>query len=229
MQIIHLIGQATSVLLSPLDGDEYNRVMGVDVAKQIWDTLHLAHEGVDKIRKERIELLMAKLNRFVMLNGEGSQEMLVIVGKIRGYGGDELDDHKVVKIMLEAYSLSNKTVVTLIRDKKFKYFTLNDVLGRILTFDMQREEANERKKLGELQAKLDDMKIKDVALKANKSSKQGSTSKSKINKQASTSKPKVFKQVQEQVETTSSSSEDENNDEQYEKVVDVALFMTRFL
>jgi hypothetical protein len=93
----------------------------------------------------------------------------VIVGKIRGYGGNELDDHKVVKIMLEAYSPRNETVVTLIRDKKFEYFTPNDVLGRILTFDMQREEANERRKLGELQAQLDGMKIKDVALKANKS------------------------------------------------------------
>ena len=40
---------------------------------------------------------------------------------------------------------------------------------------MQREEANERKKLRELQAKLEGIKIKDVALKANKSSKQGST------------------------------------------------------
>jgi hypothetical protein len=97
--------------------------------------------------------------------------LMVIVDKIRGYGGDELDDHKVVKIMLEAYSLRNETVVTLIRDKKFEYFTPNDVLGRILTFDMQIEEANERNKLGELQAKLDGMKIKNVALKANKSSK----------------------------------------------------------
>ena len=35
MRIIHLNGQATSVLLSALDGDEYNRVIGVDVAKQI--------------------------------------------------------------------------------------------------------------------------------------------------------------------------------------------------
>jgi hypothetical protein len=68
---IHLNGQATSVLLSALDGDEYNRVMGVDVAKKIWDTLHLAHEGVDKVRKARIELLMAKLNWFVILDGEG--------------------------------------------------------------------------------------------------------------------------------------------------------------
>jgi hypothetical protein len=68
--------------------------------------------------------------------------------------------------------------VTLIRDrKKFEYFTPNDVLGRILTFDMQREEANERKKLGELQAKLEgikinkDVAIKAIAVKANKSSK----------------------------------------------------------
>ena len=163
------------MLLSALDGDKYNRVIGVDVAKQIWDTLHLTHEGVDKVRKARIELLMEKLNHFVILDGEGPQEMfdrlLMIVGKIRGYNSDEVDDHKVVKIMLEAYSPRNETVVTLIRDKKFEYFTPNDVLGRIFTFDMQREEANERKKLGELQAKLDGMKIKDVALRANKSSK----------------------------------------------------------
>jgi hypothetical protein len=62
MRIIHLNDQATSVFLSALDGDEYNRVIGVDVAKQIWDTLHLAHEGVDKVRKARIDLVMAKLN-----------------------------------------------------------------------------------------------------------------------------------------------------------------------
>jgi hypothetical protein len=75
MRIIHLNGQATSVLLSALDGDEYNRVIGVDVAKQIWDTLHLAHKGVDKVRKTRIDLIMSKLNRFLILDGEGPQEI----------------------------------------------------------------------------------------------------------------------------------------------------------
>jgi hypothetical protein len=138
--------------------------------------LHLAHEGVDKVRNVRIDLMMSKLNQIAILDGEGPQEMfdrlMTMVGKIRGYGCDELDDHKVVKIMLEAYSPRNETVVTLIRDKKFEYFTPNDVLGRILNFEMQREEANEKKKLGELQAKLEGIKInKDVALKANKSSK----------------------------------------------------------
>ena len=91
-----------------------------------------------------------------------------------------------------------------------------------------REKKQMRKKLRELQAKLEGIKIKDVALKANKSSKQGSTSKYKINQHFSTSKPKASKQVQERVETTSSSSESEHDADQYEKVDDVALFMRRF-
>jgi hypothetical protein len=73
MRIIHLNGQATSVFLSALDGDEYNIVIGVNVAKQMWDTLHLAYEGVDKVRKARIVLLMTKLNQFMILDGEGPQ------------------------------------------------------------------------------------------------------------------------------------------------------------
>ena len=72
--------------------------------------LHM--KGVDKVRKARIDLLMSKLNRFVILDGEGPQEMfdrlMTMVDKIRVYGCDELGDHKVVKIMLEAYSPRNE-------------------------------------------------------------------------------------------------------------------------
>ena len=100
----------------------------------------------------------------------------------------------------------------LIRDKKkFEHFTPNDVLGRIVTFDLQREEALERRKLRELQARLVGMKIKDVALKDNKSTKAPSTIKSRPNKYASTSKPKASKTVKEEIESTSSSSEDESD------------------
>ena len=35
LAVVHLNGQATSILLSALDGNEYNRVMNVNVAKQI--------------------------------------------------------------------------------------------------------------------------------------------------------------------------------------------------
>jgi hypothetical protein len=46
---------------------------------------------------------MAQLNRFVIKDEEGPQEMfdrlMVLVGKIRGLGGDDLDDHNVVKVI----------------------------------------------------------------------------------------------------------------------------------
>jgi hypothetical protein len=42
---IHKNAQATSVLLASLCRDEYNKVSGLDNAKEIWDTLKLAHEG----------------------------------------------------------------------------------------------------------------------------------------------------------------------------------------
>jgi hypothetical protein len=117
----------------------------------------------------------------------------------------------------------------LIRDKKkFEHFTPNDVLGRLLTFDIQREEANERRKLGELQAKLDGMKIKDVALKANKSIKQGTSNKAKGSKQASTSQPKKVNQVPPNDDTTSSSSEEEDNGADFKKMEDMTLFMKKY-
>jgi spore germination protein YaaH len=97
--------------------------------------------------------------------------------------------------------------------------------------NMQREEALEGRKLGELQAILDGMKIKDVALKANKSTKQPSTSKSKSNKEALASKAKAPKKIKEEVETSSSSSsssESESDGEQYEEINDMALFMRKY-
>ena len=42
---------AASALLSALSGEEYNKVIGLEVTNDIWDTLHIAHEGADKVRQ----------------------------------------------------------------------------------------------------------------------------------------------------------------------------------
>jgi hypothetical protein len=42
---IHKNAHATTVLLASLCRDEYNKVSGLDNAKQIWDTLKISHEG----------------------------------------------------------------------------------------------------------------------------------------------------------------------------------------
>jgi hypothetical protein len=44
---IHKNAQATTVLLASLCREEYNKVSGLDSAKQIWDTLKISHKGND--------------------------------------------------------------------------------------------------------------------------------------------------------------------------------------
>jgi hypothetical protein len=67
--------QASSVLLSSLDKDEFDRVNGLEKAKDIWDTLQRAHEGSKPMKKAKKQLIEGQLDRFVMLDDESPQEI----------------------------------------------------------------------------------------------------------------------------------------------------------
>jgi hypothetical protein len=56
---IHKNAQATIVLLASLCRDEYNKVSGLDNAKQIWDTLKISHEGNDATMITKMKLWKA--------------------------------------------------------------------------------------------------------------------------------------------------------------------------
>jgi hypothetical protein len=45
------------VLLSSLDKDEFDRVNGLDKAKDIWDILQRAHEGTKPVNKAKRQLI----------------------------------------------------------------------------------------------------------------------------------------------------------------------------
>jgi hypothetical protein len=54
---IHKNAQGTTVLLASLCRDGYNKVSGLDNAKQIWDTLKISHEGNDATMITKMELV----------------------------------------------------------------------------------------------------------------------------------------------------------------------------
>jgi hypothetical protein len=62
--------QAASTLLSSLSSEEFDKVDGMDSAKQIWDTLQVNHEGTRKVREGRIRALEGELNRFIIRENE---------------------------------------------------------------------------------------------------------------------------------------------------------------
>jgi hypothetical protein len=65
-QIRHFNSQATSILLTSLCREEYNKVQGLKNAKEIWDEL-------TKITKR--ETIKGELGRFVLNKGEEPQAM----------------------------------------------------------------------------------------------------------------------------------------------------------
>jgi hypothetical protein len=90
LQKIHCNAEAISVLTSSINKEEFNRVDSFDVAKDVWSTLWMAHEGSRSMRKAKVEMLEGQLNRFIMYDDETADEMFnrlkKLVNKARALG-----------------------------------------------------------------------------------------------------------------------------------------------
>jgi hypothetical protein len=75
-QIRHFNSQATTILLTSLCREEYNKVQGLKSAKEIWDVLKTAHEGDEVTKITKRETIEGELGRFVLNKGEEPQAML---------------------------------------------------------------------------------------------------------------------------------------------------------
>jgi hypothetical protein len=141
LQKIHRNAKAICILTSLIDKEEFNRVDGLDVAKDVCTTLRMAHEGSKPMRKANVEILEGQLNRFIMYDDETPYEMFnrlkKLVNKARVIGSKKWTNRILTERMMMAYTLMNYNVVTLIRqDPAYKKMTSNDVLGRIMNHEM---------------------------------------------------------------------------------------------
>jgi hypothetical protein len=86
LQKIYCNAQSISILTSSFDKEEFNRVDGLDVAKDVWTTLRMAHEGSKPVRKDKVEMLEGQLNRFIMYDDETPHEMFNRLKKLVNKG-----------------------------------------------------------------------------------------------------------------------------------------------
>jgi hypothetical protein len=75
LQKIHYNVQAISILTSSVDNEEFNRINGLDVAKDVSNTLRMAHDGSKPVREAKVEMLEGQLNRFIMFENETPHDM----------------------------------------------------------------------------------------------------------------------------------------------------------
>jgi hypothetical protein len=138
--------QATTVLLASLCRDEYNKVSGLDNAKQIWDTLKISHEGNDATMITKMELVEGELGRFAMIRGEDPTEtynrLKTLANKIRSYWSTRWTDHDVVRLMLRSFTVIDPHLVNLIcENPRYTKMMPEEILGKFVSGHMMVKKA----------------------------------------------------------------------------------------
>jgi hypothetical protein len=176
-QIRHFNSQATTILLDSLSREEYNKVHGLETAKDIWDVLKTAHEG-DKVTKiTKRETIEGELGRFILNQGEEPQAMYnrlkTLVNQVHNLGSTKWDDHEMVKVILRSLVFRNPTQVQLIRgDLRYKLMSPEEVIGKFVSFELMIKGS---KQIVE-QGATSPPEVQPVALKATEEKKEASTS-----------------------------------------------------
>ncbi|XP_066322441.1 uncharacterized protein [Miscanthus floridulus] len=118
---LHQNAQAVSLLVSSLGSNEFNKVNGIESAKQIWEALRTSFEGDKSMRKGNIELLHGELERFVFLQGETAQAMfdrlMALVNRIRALGNTEWDDNNIARKMLRTHRAKNNMLTSMVMER----------------------------------------------------------------------------------------------------------------
>jgi hypothetical protein len=83
------------------------QVNGLESAKEICDTLCIAHEGNLMTKVTKMEVIEGELWRFAMKSGEGPQEMYnmlkSLVNQVCNYRSTRWTDNKVVRLLLWSF------------------------------------------------------------------------------------------------------------------------------
>jgi hypothetical protein len=175
-QIKHFNSQATTILLTSLSREEYNKVQGLKSAKEIWDVLKTAHEGDEVTKITKRETIEGELGRFMLNQGEDPQAMYdrlkTLVNQVRNLGSSKWDDHEMVKVILRSLVFLNLTQVQLIRgDPRYKLMSPEEVTGKFVSFELMIKCS---KKIIE-QGASSTPDVQPVAFKATEEKKEDST------------------------------------------------------
>jgi hypothetical protein len=176
-QICHFNSQATTILLTSLCREEYNKVQGLKSAKENWDVLKTAHEGDEVTKITKWEAIEGELGRFILNQGEEPQAMYnrlkTLVNQVRNLGSTKWDDHEMVKVILRSLVFRNPTQVQLIRgDPRYKLMSPEEVIGKFVSFELMIKGSKQIVEQGTTSTP----EVQPVAFKATEEKKEESTS-----------------------------------------------------
>jgi hypothetical protein len=176
-QIRHFNSQATTIVLASLSREEYNKVHGLETAKDIWDVLKTTHEGDEVTKITKRETIEGELGRFILNQGEEPQAMYnrlkTLINQVRNLGSTKWDDHEMVKVIIRSLIFRNPMQVQLIRgDPRYKLMSPEEVIGKFVIFELMIKGSKQIVEQGGTSTH----EVQPIAFKATEEKKEESTS-----------------------------------------------------
>jgi hypothetical protein len=177
-QIRYFNSQATTILLASLCREEYSKVQGLKMAKEIWDVLKTVHEGDEVTKITKWETIEGELGRFILNQGEEPQAMYnrlkTLVNQVHNLGSTKWDDHEIVKVILRSLVFRNPTQVQLIcGNPRYKLMSPEEVIGKFVNFELMVKGSKQIVNLE--QGATSTLEVQPVAFKAMEEEKKEST------------------------------------------------------
>ncbi|XP_070024903.1 uncharacterized protein [Nicotiana sylvestris] len=135
--------KAKKWLVCVLGPDEYSRIQSCTSAKEIWDTLQVAHEGTPQVKISRGILLYSQYENFTMKEGETIHEMYTrfttLTNELKSLGRIILEEDKVEKILTRVLPVSWESKITAIQESKnIATLRLDELIGNLTAYELRR-------------------------------------------------------------------------------------------
>ncbi|XP_070057845.1 uncharacterized protein [Nicotiana tomentosiformis] len=136
--------KAKKWLVCGLGPYEYSRIQSCTTAKEIWDTLQVAHEGTPQVKRSIGTLLYSQYENFTTKEGEIIQEMYTrfttLTNEIKSLERIIPEEDRVEKILTRVLPITWESKMTVIQESK-NIFTLplDELIGNLTAYELRRQ------------------------------------------------------------------------------------------